>query len=257
MVRKKNWVQELKKWRQQNADRYAQSLLQEPVKTTLYSEIPHPGVVLIMGDKREGKSALAHEVVAQLHRRKGLQAVLHLPEYVPYVMRERIQKLLPFEGNGRKKNRWFQVATKPSEWPSNAVVVYDEASQSAHARRTQSGKAIRLDNMIGISGQRNQTILFISHHSRKIDVNVVTEVSRIIYKTPTEAHAIFERDELSDFTYRALDYFCQLNTDRKRKTHSLSLSLKPRIQFSQFSNGLAPWWSEELSCLFHEIEMLG
>jgi len=29
------------------------------------------------------------------------------------------------------------------------VVIYDEAAQTAHARRTQSGDAVALDNLIG------------------------------------------------------------------------------------------------------------
>lgn len=262
MPKQKNWMQDLKKWRQSNAEKYAQALLQEPVKTSICKEVPFPGVILIMGDRREGKTALAHKIVEDVRKKKRIggkppEAVLHLPNTVPEAMRLRIQRMLPGDGGGRRRKHWFHVMTDPNKWPNNSIIVYDEASQSAHARRAQSNGAINLDNMIGISGQRNQLLIFISHHSRKLDLNVVTEVSRIIYKTPTEAHAIFERDEMSDFTYRALDFFEQLTTDNQRKRNALSLTLKPRIRFSQFTNGLAPWWNDELSCLFHEIEMLG
>lgn len=262
MPKQKNWMQDLKKWRQSNAERYAQALLQEPVKTQLVKEMPPSGAILIMGDKREGKTALAHKIVDEVRKKKRVggkppEAVLHLPNTVPETVRDKIQQLLPFDGNGRKKKPWFHVMTDPKQWPNNAIIVYDEASQSAHARRGQSNGAITLDNIIGISGQRNQLVIFISHHSRKLDLNIVTEVSRIIYKTPTEAHAIFERDEMSDFTYRALDFFGGLKTDHQRKRNALSLTLKPRIKFSQFTNALAPWWSDELSCLFREIEMMG
>lgn len=260
-AKKKNWVADLKQWRQSNAEKYAQALLVEPAPTKLYQEIPFPGVVLIMGDRREGKTGLAHRIVHEMRQRKRIhgkppRAVLHLPKNVPDELKQRIQRLLPFEGQGKRRDFWFQVMTKPQEWSNDSIIVYDEASQSAHARRAQSGDSVKLDNLIGISGQRNQLIIFISHHSRKLDLNVVTEVNRIIYKAPTEAHAIFERDEMSDFTYRALDFFEKINSDKKRKQNSLSLTLKPRIRFSQFTNGLAPWWSEDLSCLFHEIEIM-
>lgn len=240
---KVTWAERLKKWRKEHEDSYAKALLSPPTKSTLYRAIPFPGVVLILGRRRMGKSGLAHEITNQLHNKKGVKAVLHLP-FVPLEIRKRVQRLLP---------SWLRVVTKKSEWPTNSVVIYDEASQSAHARRTQSGDAIKLDNLISVSGQRNQTILFISHHSRKLDLNIIHEVDRIIWKSPTYAHAIFERDELSDFTYRALQFFNTLKSDNTRLKATLMMDFH-NFQFSMFQNSLAPWWSDRLSRIFQDID---
>ena len=64
-----------------------------------------------------------------------------------------------------------------------------------------------LDDLIGVSGQRKQMLLFISHHSRKLDKNAITDADRILWKEPTYAHVLFERDELHDFTLKAFDFF--------------------------------------------------
>ena len=159
---------------------------------------------------------------------------------------------------------WIKVTTKTEEWEKDSVVIYDEAAQTAHARRTQSGDAVELDNLIGLSGQRNQCLVFICHHSRKLDLNVVREVNHIIWKRPTYAYQLFERDELSDFTMKAYDYFASLQKGRKL-TKPLLLTMKKNslvLDFDDFTfyrieNALPSYWTEELSSLFADISKVG
>lgn len=240
---KTTWADKLKKWRRQHEESYGKSMLSVPDKTNLYKAIPFPGVVLILGRRRGGKSGLAHEIANQLHNRKHVGAVLHLP-YVPTDTRKKVQRLLP---------KWCKVVTRRGEWPKDCVVIYDEASQSAHARRSQTGDAVKLDNLISVSAQRNQLILFISHHSRKIDLNIIHEVDRILWKAPTYAHALFERDELSDFTYRALEYFNSIKSETAKKKATLMMDFH-NFRFSAFNNNLTPWWNDNLSRIFQDID---
>jgi|GEM_PF-1930084 len=243
---KKSWSDKLKQWRKDNEEHYAQTILSKPKKVSLYSILPFPGVVLIMGDRRMGKTGLAHEAAKQFHGRRGLPAVIHMPQ-VSENIRKKIQKLLP---------QWMKIVTRRTEWPKDCIVIYDEAAQSAHARRTQSGKAIELDDIIGISGQRNQLIFFISHHSRKLDINVVTEVNRIMWKKPTYAHQLFERDEVSDFSMRAYEFFKAINGKVSRKRATLILDFD-EFGFYQCTNSLPPWWCDELSRLFQDVQRIG
>ncbi len=248
---KVQWAERLKKWRHDNQEHYAKTLLETPEKVNLYSIIPQPGVMLIMGDRGWGKSVLAYEMADNLHTRKSIPAIVHLPT-VQEPMRKQVQKLLP---------SWIQVVKSRAEWPRNAFIIYDEAAQSAHARRTQSGDAVELDDLIGISRQRNQPIAFISHHSRKLDVNVITEVNRIIWKKPTYAHQMFERDEVSDFSLRAFQYFDTMRGGNKwteaskRRAQRMSLVLDMDVfDFMQCSNGAPKWWSEGLSTIFSQLQ---
>lgn len=241
-----DWFEKLKKWRKEKQEEYAKAILSPPETTTLYSVLPYPGVVLVMGGRRNGKTGLAHEATHQFHGRRQIPAVVHLP-HAPEAVRRKIQRMLP---------SWMKIVSRVSEWPKNAIVIYDEAAQSAHARRTQSGDAVQLDNLIGISGQRNQLIIFISHHSRKLDLNVIHEVDRIFWKEPTYAHQMFERDELSDFTMRAYDFFHSVRGERARKKATLVIDFH-NLRFLKCNNNLPPWWSDDLSRLFQDVQRIG
>lgn len=241
-----DWFEKLKKWRKDKQEEYAKAILSPPGTATLYGVLPYPGVVLVMGARRKGKTGLAHEAARQFHSRRRIPAVVHLP-HAPEAQRKKIQRLLP---------PWMKIVSRVSEWPKNCIVIYDEAAQSAHARRTQSGDAVQLDNLIGISGQRNQLIIFISHHSRKLDLNVIHEVDRIFWKEPTYAHQMFERDELSDFTMRAYDFFHEIKGEKAKLKATLMMDFH-NLRFLKFNNGLPPWWCNDLSCLFQDVQRIG
>lgn len=243
-VKKQNQANKLKKYRQQKAEEYARAILSIPQKANLYSLIPYPGVVMIMGDIRTDKTGLAHEIVDEMHRWRNLPAILHMPR-IDDKLRRAIQRIVP---------RWMTVTTKRSQWKDRAVVIYDEAAQSAHARRSQSGDAVELDDLLAIAGQREQLILFISHYSRKLDLNVCTAVHRIIWKRPTYAHQLWERDEMADFTSKAYDFFKGIKGEVAQKKACLVLDME-HFGFFQCNNKLPPWWTDRLSRIFKEIQI--
>ena len=241
-----SWTEKLKRYRKNKAEDYARTVLQEPPKVSLIKVVPFPGLILEMGGRRQGKSGLAHEIAYEVHNKRGVPAVVHMPKAVPEHIRHRIQRLLP---------KWMKVVTDRSEWPKNSIVIYDEAAQTAHARRSQSGDAVELDDLISVSGQRNQLIIFIAHYSRKLDLNVVTDVNRIIWKKPTYAHQLFERDEVADFSMRAFDFFAGIKGEIAQKKAALVLDFD-QFTFYQISNKLPPWWCDDLSCLFQDVQRI-
>ena len=215
-----------------------------PEKAKLSSIIPYPGVVMIMGDIRTGKTGLAHEIASMIHSRRDLPAILHIPN-IDEKLRKSVQHLVP---------SWMTVTTKRGQWKDRAVVIYDEAARSAHARRSQSGDAVELDDLLAIAGQREQLIIFISHYSRKLDLNVCTSVHRIIWKRPTYAHQLWERDEMADFTAKAYDFFRAIRGDVSQKRACLVLDMQD-FRFLQCNNGLPTWWTDRLSRIFKEIQI--
>lgn len=237
-------VNRLKKLRQKKSDEYARAILSVPEKAKLSSIIPYPGVVMIMGDIRTGKTGLAHEIASMMHSRRDLPAILHMPN-IDEKLRKSVQRLLP---------SWMKVTTKRGQWKDRAVVIYDEAARSAHARRSQSGDAVELDDLLAIAGQREQLIIFISHYSRKLDLNVCTSVHRIIWKRPTYAHQLWERDEMADFTAKAYDFFRAIRGDVSQKRACLVLDMQD-FRFLQCNNGLPTWWTDRLSRIFKEIQI--
>ena len=234
----------LKKLREKKSEEYAKVILSAPQKVSLYSTIPHPGVVMIMGDIRTGKTGCAHEISYLMHSRRNLPAILHVPR-ADDKLRRSIQRLVP---------RWMKVTNKRKDWKDGAVVIYDEAAQSAHARRASSGDAVELDDLLAIAGQREQLIIFISHYSRKLDLNVCTAVHRIIWKRPTYAHQLWERDEMADFTRKAYDWFKGMNGITAKRKACLILNME-EFGFSQCNNALPPWWNDRLSRIFKEMQI--
>jgi len=255
MKKRKSFLDKLKDWRRDKEEQYAVAIMSKPEKTTILRSMPLPGVVLIMGSRRYGKTATAHTIALEMHKSRKAPAMVHLPPSAPQATRQRIQKLLP---------DWIKVTTSKDEWEKGSVVIYDEAAQTAHARRTQSGDAVELDNLIGISGQRNQLLIFICHHSRKLDPNVVREVNRIIWKRPTYAYQLFERDELIDFTMKAFDHFAELRKGRMMNERTKVILKRANLvldmddfKFLQFENKLPHYWCDELSNLFENIQKVG
>ncbi len=246
MTPKQSQTDTLRNYRKRKSEEYARIILSVPRKTALYSAIPYPGVVMIMGDIRTGKTALAHEIANGVHSRRKLPAILHMPR-MDEKQRASFQRITP---------SWMQVTIKRSQWKDKAVVIYDEAAQSAHARRSQSGDAVELDELLAIAGQREQLILFISHYSRKLDLNVCTSVHRIIWKRPTYAHQLWERDEMADFTCKAYDFFKGIKGKVAQKKACLVLDME-NFGFYQCNNKLPPWWTDRLSRIFKEIQVQG
>lgn len=250
-VMKKTFLDKIRQWRKDKDEKYARTVMEPPIKSTILKLFSLPGVGLILGSRRFGKTASAHRIGETLHNRYGVRVMVHLPKSASPEIKKRIQKILP---------GYMKVTTKTEEWEKNSVVIYDEASQTAHARRTQSGDAVALDNLIGISGQRNQFLIFICHHTKKLDPNVVREVNFIIWKRPTYAYQLFERDELSDFTMKAFDFFASLRNGRKLtdairkmlKRSNLVLDFND-FRFFSFNNSLPTYWTDGLSNLFEDI----
>lgn len=237
-------ITKLKRYRDKKSAEYAKVILSVPQKVSLYPIIPYPGVVMIMGDIRTGKTGLAHEMANELHSRRNLPAILYMPR-ADEKLRKAVQRLVP---------SWMTVTTKRGQWKDRTVVIYDEAAQSAHSRRSQSGDAVELDDLLAIAGQREQLIVFISHYSRKLDLNVCTSVHRIIWKRPTYAHQLWERDEMADFTTKAYDFFKGIKGQLSQKKACLVLDME-NFGFSQCNNKLPPWWTDRLSRIFKEVQI--
>lgn len=232
---KKLWTEKLKQWQKGQDEATAKAIMSEPEKTTLLKSIPFPGVVIIMGARGSGKTGLAHEIMSQLHSRRMLGGAL----------------LLPMPPHRRMVPTWIKVVSSISLLPKRSVCIIDEAAQVAHARRSQSAGAVQLDNLISISRHRLQLILFISHHSRKLDLNLIHDSDRLFWKRPTEAHALFERDELQLFMRKALEFFAGIKGERAQQKATYIMDLH-HLQFKWFNNGLPPWWSETISHGFQD-----
>ncbi len=95
MTPKLSYSEKLKRFRKGKQEEYARVILSDPQRVPLYQALRYPGVIIIMGDIRSGKTGLAHEIARILHQKKRLPAVVHMPQ-APDNIRKKIQKSLEF-----------------------------------------------------------------------------------------------------------------------------------------------------------------
>lgn len=242
MTPKLSWAEKLKRWQKGKDEALAKAMMSPPEATTLLRAVPFPGVIIIMGARGKGKSGLAYEIADQLYDRRHIPGAVFITVTMTH-LGTRLRKLLP---------KWFSVVTALDGLPKRAVIILDEASQMAHARRTQSSQALTLDRMVGIARQKQQLLIFISHHSRKLDPNLIHESDRVLWKQPTYAHALFERDEIRLFTYKALDFFNSIKGEKAQLKACLMMDFHS-LKFARFNNQLPSWFSDELSHIFENM----
>jgi hypothetical protein len=235
-------------WRIRHKEKRAKALLSEPTQTTIGRLIKPTGVALIMGDRRSGKSVLAFFIMEYFHDKKGIKGAVCYPQ-----MNRKLRRLLP---------RWIKVVTRIKDLPAGCVCIIDEASQVAHARRTSSTAAVDMDALVALSEQKGQLIIFISHHSRKFDINDVHGSNLIIWKQPTLADTMWERDELQTYVLRAWEFFQKLYPKNWNPTKPIPkkvlqacfvMNLR-RMEFFTFRNTLPQFWSNDLSTVFKLFE---
>ena len=200
---------------------------------TFPQAFPMPGVVLLMGQRGQGKTATAYWAVDRWHglsKGRVTGAIYNAPRA--------IREGLP---------DWVLTPTSLTKLPHNSVVVIDEAQQVAHARRAASKENLVLANLVSLSRQRNQLLIVITHHSRKLDVMDVMEANRVIWKMPTRGHLMFERDQIKPFTKRAINAF-DLILERKKDTRKYAYVMDfESLSFGMVKTGLPPWWIEAMS----------
>jgi hypothetical protein len=241
-------MKKLADWRTKHKEKLAKALLSEPTQTTIGRLIKPTGVVLIMGDRRSGKSVTAFSIMEYFHDKKGIKGAVCYPQ-----MNKKLRRLLP---------KWVMVVTRVKDLPSNCTCIIDEASQVAHARRTSSTAALDMEALVALSEQKGQLILFISHHSRKFDIADVHGSNLIIWKQPTLADTMWERDELQTYVLRAWEFFQKLYPVKWNPTKPIPkkvlqacfvMNLR-RMEFYTFRNGLPKFWSVGLSTVFKLFE---
>jgi hypothetical protein len=189
---------------------------------------PFPGVIVVMGRRGSGKTALAMWVMEEYHRSRGVGgAVFKAPKAM--------KSLLP---------DWVETPTQLSRLPTDSVIVIDEAQQVANARRSSSTENLDLAQCVALSRQRNQLIFLISHHSRKLDMLDLMDASRVIWKQPTAGQVMFERPELKPFCQRAVKKFSEKKGNPQKLAYVMDFE---SLTFGFVNAKMPSFWSDGLS----------
>ena len=191
--------------------------------------IIHPSLVLILGKRGSGKSALAYYLI-EIHRYGLKPYVVGIPQSK--------QHLLP---------EWVGVASSLEEVPFGAIVIVDEAYLLYHARGSTTQESKEMAKIINLSRQKGQTIIFVTQESRSIDKNIASSANVIIFKEPGILQSEFERPELNHLAKKAVEAFAPINGNKQQWSYLYA----PDTNFSGLiKNELPSFWKPELGRMF-------
>jgi len=191
--------------------------------------IPHPSIVVILGKRGAGKSALGYKLLEHL-RWTANSYVVGLPKDA--------RKYLP---------DWIGMTTNLEDVPPKAIALVDEAYMPYHARSSMAAEAKAMSQLVNLSRQREQTLIFVSQEARQVDRNIASSANVIIFKDLGILQLEFDRRELNKIAVKANEAFTAIIGDKRRWAYVYS----PDSDFmGLMENSLPTFWKEKLSHIF-------
>ncbi len=191
--------------------------------------IPHPSNVVILGKRGSGKSALGYRLL-EYSRWTANVYVVGLPKEA--------RDLLP---------DWIGMEATLEDVPPKSIVLIDEAYMLYHARSSMAAEAKAMSQLVNLSRQREQTLIFVSQEARQIDKNIVSSANVVIFKDLGILQLEFDRRELNKIASSAQQSFAPLSGDKRKWSYVYS----PDSDFmGLMENSLPTFWKEKLSHVF-------
>lgn len=198
------------------------------------SIVKHPCVVVILGKRGSGKSALAYRLIEHM-RWVSRTFVVGLPSSA--------HKSLP---------DWIEVQPELENVPPDSIIIVDESYIKYHARSGMTSQAKELSQILNLSRQRGQTLIFVSQESRQVDRNILSAADAVIFKEPGLFQGKLDRHELLDLVTQATQAFQSITANRKKWSFVFT---QERGCVGLIENSTPSFWSEKLSRAFASTEV--
>ena len=191
--------------------------------------IRHPSIAVILGKRDSGKSALGYRLL-ELNKYRLKPYVVGLPESA--------LKYLP---------DWLGSVPTLDDLPHGSIALIDEAYLTYHARESMSEKNRSVSQLLNLSRQRNQTLVFVTQEARQLDKNITSVADVIVFKKPSALQIESERPELRPIARRAREAF----TTVKGSSAPWGYVFSPDADFEGLlENQLPTFWTKQLSKAF-------
>ena len=188
-----------------------------------------PAVVLVLGKRGSGKSALAYRLL-ELFRYQLSCYVVGAPA--------KARQLLP---------DWIGIVPALEDLPNKSIAVVDEAYLAYHARESMSQESKAMSQMLNLSRQREQTLIFVAQEARQVDKNIASTASVLAFKELGMLQPEFERPELRKLMAAAGEGLRGTSGDKRKWAYVYS----PDADFvGLLASELASFWKPSLSRLF-------
>ena len=196
-----------------------------------------PSIVLVLGRRGSGKSALGYRLLECFGWISTLY-VIALPRSA--------RKLIP---------DWIGCVPSLEDIPPKSIALIDEAYTQFHSRSFSERKSRILSELINLSRQRELTLIFVTQEARQIDKNIVSAANVIIIKDLGVLQLEFERKELRNILAKAKQMFTSLG-GKERNRWSYVYAPESNTQ-GMIENSLPSFWSPHLSKAFLDTNSVG
>ena len=191
--------------------------------------IVHPSVVLVLGKRGSGKSALGYRLL-ELFRHVAKPHVVGVPSAAG--------SLLP---------DWIGIAPDLETVPPKSIVLVDEAYLHYHARGSMARESMAMSQAVNLSRQKEQTFIFVSQEARQVDRNISSSACVVVFKDLGMLQLEFDRREFNKLAEQARRAFAALMGDKRR--HGFVYA--PDSDFLGMMQSAVPsFWKPSLSRLF-------
>ncbi|MCH9036417.1 MAG: helix-turn-helix domain-containing protein [Chloroflexi bacterium] len=202
-----------------------------PVDFALASLIPHPSVILIVGHRGSGKSALAVRI-QELKQDIAPPYAIGLPP--------KAARLLP---------QWYGLTDNALDVPPNATIYLPESYLLFHARATQSAQGRAVGELVNPSRHRRHSLIFDVQNPAHLDRNIISEADVILVKEPGPLTQGFERPQLRPIMDAARAAFAGVG--RLRRKRAVWVYAPNEGVTGQLMENLLPtFWTQGLSRIF-------
>ncbi len=188
-----------------------------------------PSVVLIVGRRGSGKTALGFRLLETLRYHRWPKFVVGVPRSARHQV-----------------PTWIKTVSSLWDLPIGAVALVDEAHLGYG---TRAGEADRKDlaRVLSLSRQRDQLLMFISQQTRSVSREIVAAADVLIIKS-MRAHQIrLERPEFEEALQTAQDKLAGMPGDHRQYSYVYA----PDDDLELVMRSTEPsFWSERLSRLY-------
>ena len=199
--------------------------------------IHHPALIVILGHRGKGKTALAFRL-QELLRDVAAPYAIGLPQ--------KAARLLP---------SWYGLADDFDTIPNNAVISVPESHRLFHARNTQSARGRTASNLVNLLRHRRHTLIVDVQNAAHLDRNILSEADIVLVKEPGPFQQGFERSQFKGLMDSARTAFAGVPPSRKKKAVWVSAP-ESCITGQMMENQLPSFWTESLSRIFEDAPVM-
>lgn len=208
-------------------------------KPLTWNSIPKQGVLVLSGHRGQGKSALGWWL-AQEQQKKSRKQIAAIG--MPIEARDNFPK----RGFGKGGINWVNSVEQVAQLKPS-IVIADEAAFIANSRRAMSKQNQEWLKLIAICRHKDHLLVFISQHSRQVDIGILMDADLVLLKAPTQLHYKAARAEFKLEIKEAYDLFQEMRGDPRKKVFVVDFHYGRKTMLSA---KMPTWWSEKISKSF-------